>query len=142
LYLRRSYQSWVKSNPERRRTFDEARADFASADRDLGRMVAHEGALPHPQRRSEAIKTAAIRFKLPRQNHRTRVMDSKVRVNRSIMNTKGAVFQPELIELMKAVLDDAAMTASRGEAHFGDEKLKSRLIFSLVPQRASETRLC
>ena len=25
------------------------------------------------------------------------------------MNTKGAVFQPELIELMKAVLDDAAM---------------------------------
>ena len=26
------------------------------------------------------------------------------------MNVKGAVFQPELIELMKAVLDDAAMT--------------------------------
>jgi hypothetical protein len=28
-------------------TFDEARADFASAYRDLGRVVAHEGALPH-----------------------------------------------------------------------------------------------
>ena len=36
--------------PEAKRTsttFDEARADFASAYRDPGRVVAREGALPH-----------------------------------------------------------------------------------------------
>jgi hypothetical protein len=34
------------------------------------------------------------------------------------MNVKGALFQPELIEIMRAIFDD---DASRGEAHFGDE---------------------
>jgi len=35
------------------------------------------------------------------------------------MGATGAVFQPELIELMKAILDDAAAMLS--EAHVDDE---------------------
>ena len=53
------------------------------------------------------------------------------------MHVKGAVFQPELIELMKAVLDDAARTLPRGEAHIGDE---SRTCVSILACAAKGER--
>ena len=37
------------------------------------------------------------------------------------MGAIGAVFQPELIELMKAVLDAATAAFPRSEAHVDDE---------------------
>jgi len=37
------------------------------------------------------------------------------------MNPRGAVFQPELIELMKSVLEDATAMLPGSTAHVGDK---------------------
>jgi hypothetical protein len=52
------------------------------------------------------------------------------------MRTTGAVFQPELIDLMRAVLDEA--TAMLPEAK--RTLLKSRLTYLHPPQMASATQ--
>ena len=55
------------------------------------------------------------------------------------MGPIGAVFQPELIELMKVVLDDAAAMLPEAK-RTSTIKLKSRRIFLHVLRKASETR--
>jgi transposase len=55
------------------------------------------------------------------------------------MGAIGAVFQPELIKLMKAVLDDAAATLPESKRH-RRRWPKWLLKFLLVPPRVSETR--
>jgi hypothetical protein len=57
------------------------------------------------------------------------------------MGTIGAVFQPELIELIKAILDDATATLPEAK-RASTMKAKSRRIFLRLPRKASETQQC
>ena len=57
------------------------------------------------------------------------------------MGAIGAVFQPELIKLMKAVLDDAAAMLPEAKAHIDDRRsLSRRGVYSLFARYLSGAR--